>query len=138
MNPPLFFILGASALPAAADTLRLHLSILLRQNVLHLVTDADRPEGAGPAAWEAEQLRAAHATVLLLAPESLATIDVERAVRTSARVLPIIVRPCRWTDWPGIAGRVPLPRDGRPALSSDEAWAEIAGALLQLARKAAS
>jgi hypothetical protein len=119
------------------EQLETHLALLKRKGIIR--GWHDRRIGAG-AEWKDaidQQLEAARVILLLVSPDFLASdycydIEMKRALARrdagEARVLPIILRDCDWSDAP-FAKLQALPREARPVTSwpnRDEAWKNVA------------
>jgi hypothetical protein len=118
------------------DDLVEHLAVLRKTGVISDWNDRDIDAGAE---WEEainENLEKAQLILLLVSPSFLASrycwsIEMERALARhasgSARVIPIILRPCDWSEAP-ISKLQALPRDGKPISTSknrDAAYTEV-------------
>jgi tetratricopeptide (TPR) repeat protein len=124
--------------------LEAHLSLLKRQNVFDVWQD--RRIGAGRE-WEGEidsALERANVVLLLVSSDFLASDycydkemmrALQRHEQGSARVVPVIFRPCDWQSSP--FGKLQaLPRDGQPVIgypNVDTALTEVAVALRAIA-----
>ncbi len=128
------------------DQLESHLSLLKRQGFIEQWHD--RKIGAGND-WKGvidENLEKADIVLLLVSSDFLASdycfdIELNRAMdrheKGQARVVPIILRACDWTDSP-FGGLQALPKDGK-AISSwsniDEAFTDVAKGLRQVVKQ---
>jgi hypothetical protein len=129
------------------DQLETHLSLLRRQGVLSVWHDRRVEAGTE---WERQidQHLEAAAIVLLLVSADFITSEycydlemtraLERHEAGTARVIPVILRPCDWKTAP--FGKLQaLPRDGKPVTTwanRDEAFADVARGLREaLARR---
>lgn len=121
-----------------------HLSLLKRQKIIETWTDQEVEAGVAfdPAIREA--LETADIILLLVSADFLASdycydIEMKRAVQRheegSARVVPVILRPCDWHSAP--FGRLKaLPEDGQPVSTSadrDAALLQVATAIRKVA-----
>lgn len=119
------------------DKLKSHLTLLKRRGVI--TGWHDRQIGAGEEWRDAidEHLDSAGVILLLVSSDFLASdycydIELKRAMERheekTARVIPIILRPCDWTDAP--FGKLQaLPTNGKPVTTwgnPDEAYLNIA------------
>jgi predicted phosphodiesterase len=139
--PHRLLIVSAPADKVFSDTLAAHLGPLIRQGRISPMSmelvGTKRDESAG-----AEYLRllaeyeSVNILVFLLSVDILGSLDGAKdtlgallrvATARGAAVLPVVVRPCLWTDTP--FARYPvLPHGGRTiatAASPDEAWLEV-------------
>jgi hypothetical protein len=69
---------------------------------------------------------------------------LQRRREQSLRVVPIIVRPCKWQSEPALSGLQALPKDGKAVITfskdngdRDQAWTDIATAIEQRAKEKA-
>ncbi|MBD2460896.1 tetratricopeptide repeat protein [Oscillatoria sp. FACHB-1407] len=104
------------------DELVIHLANLKRQGKIRAWQDRDIEAGTE---WDAEikqQLEAAEIILLLITPQFMASdycynLEMQRAIQRhqegTARVIPIIVKPCDWENAPFSALQV-LPKDALP------------------------
>jgi len=121
------------------DELRTHLSSLHHQGLINSWYDRQILAGADWTQDIDHHLESASIILLLISADFLASdycygIEMKRALERhregSARVIPILLRPCDWEQAP-FAGLQYLPRDGRPVTtrtSRDDAFREIARA----------
>lgn len=138
------FIAYARKDSALLDEFRVHLRPLERADKLRIWYDGLIEPGAE---WEAsikQNLHAADIILLLVSADAIASDyfydkevadALERHRKGSARVVPMIVRPCAWTTTP-LAGLQALPKDGKPVTSwsdRDEAFTYAAEALWDMA-----
>lgn len=110
------------------DELVVHLANLKRQGKIRAWQDRDIEAGAE---WDAEiqqQLEAAEVILLLITPRFLASdycfdLEMQRAVQRhnegTARVIPIIVKPCDWQGTPFSKLQV-VPKDAKPITKWDD------------------
>jgi len=112
------------------DELVVHLSMLKRQGKIRAWQDRDIDAGAE---WDDEikqQLESAEVILLLITPRFLASdycydIEMQRAIQRhnegTARVIPIIMKPCDWNDdeMPFKKLKV-LPKDGKALTTWDD------------------
>ncbi|WP_437977740.1 TIR domain-containing protein [Sorangium sp. So ce295] len=120
-----------------AAELRLHLSPLRREGLIDL-WDSSRVEAGLEVAAELErQLSDTDVVIVLLSSSYLSSAydETERMLARSAdgalRVIPIIARPCDWSESP-LGSIQPLPRGGKPITKwsdRDEAWLDVARGL---------
>jgi tetratricopeptide (TPR) repeat protein len=118
------------------DELDIHLATLKRQGKIQAWHDRAIEAGAE---WDAEikhQLETADLILLLITPRFIASnycydLEMQRAVQRhdegSARVIPIIVKPCDWQDSPFSKLQV-LPKDAKPVTQwhdRDEAFLNV-------------
>jgi hypothetical protein len=122
------------------SALETHLSVLRRSRLI--AEWHDRMIGAG-GDWRGEidrNLASADIVLLLVSADFLAsdycwgeemTKALQRHERGEARVIPVILRPCRWRSTP-LAKLQAVPRDGKPVtdwLSRDAAFDDVAAAI---------
>lgn len=121
---------------ALRDQLEVHLSALKREGAIS--TWHDRRITAGDELGQRidEQLECADIILLLVSPDFLASdychnVEMERALARhaegSARVIPVILRPCDWQHSP-FASLLAAPTDGRPITrwpDQDEAFLDV-------------
>ncbi|MEM9007435.1 MAG: tetratricopeptide repeat protein [Cyanobacteria bacterium P01_F01_bin.86] len=110
------------------DDLVVHLASLKRQGKILAWQDRDIEAGAE---WDAEikpQLESAEIILLLITPRFLASdycydLEMQRAVQRheegTARVIPIIVKPCDWQGTPFSKLQV-VPKDAKPVTKWDD------------------
>ncbi|HEY9648376.1 MAG TPA: toll/interleukin-1 receptor domain-containing protein, partial [Chroococcidiopsis sp.] len=110
------------------DDLVIHLANLKRQGKIRAWQDRDIEAGAE---WDAEiqqQLESAEIILLLITPRFLASdycfdLEMQRAVQRhnegTARVIPIIVKPCDWQGTPFSKLQV-VPKDAKPITKWDD------------------
>jgi tetratricopeptide (TPR) repeat protein len=118
------------------NELVVHLATLKRQGKIRAWQDRDIEAGAE---WDAEikqQLESAEIILLLITPRFLASdycydLEMQRAVQRheegTARVIPIIVKPCDWQGTPFSKLQV-LPKDAKPITKwgdQDEAFLDV-------------
>ncbi|TVQ21892.1 MAG: TIR domain-containing protein, partial [Leptolyngbya sp. DLM2.Bin15] len=118
------------------DELVIHLATLKRQGKISAWQDRDIEAGAE---WDSEikqQLEAAELILLLITPRFLASnycydLEMQRAVERhnegTARVIPIIVKPCDWQGTPFSKLQV-VPKDAKPITTwdnQDEAFLNV-------------
>lgn len=114
-----------------------HLAILRRQGLIRGWHDRQIEAGSEWANQIDERLNAADIILLLVSADFLASdycysVEMERALQRheagEARVIPIILRPCDWTNAP-FSKLQALPRDTKPVTawpSRDEAFLNVA------------
>jgi len=134
------FIAYARKDKALLDEFRVHLRPLERGDKVRIWYDGLIEPGAE---WEADikkNLHAADIILLLVSADAIASDyfyekevadALDRHRKGSARVVPMIVRPCAWKTTP-LADLQALPRDGKPVTSwsdRDEAFTHAAEAL---------
>lgn len=122
----LVYIVGAQKEPAAAARMKQGLRPWARRNEdrVVVVTDADIEPGARTEEVQADRLSRAMLVVFLVGPGTIAELDVD-AICNGRRVVPVVVRACSWALDPALAGKIPLPRNGVPAGSDDNLWADV-------------
>jgi hypothetical protein len=118
------------------DELIVHLASLKRQGKIRAWQDRDIEAGAE---WDAEikqQLESAEIILLLITPRFLASdycfdLEMQRAVQRhgegTARVIPIIVKPCDWQGTPFSKLQM-VPKDAKPItrwVDQDEAFLDV-------------
>jgi tetratricopeptide (TPR) repeat protein len=125
---------------ALMQELEIHLSGLKRQGLVSTWHDRKIEAGTDWAQAIHAQLEQALVILLLVSPDFIASdycyqIEMQRAVRrheeNSARVIPIIIRPCDWSHTP-FARLQSLPRDGKPITTwenQDVAWHNVAAGI---------
>lgn len=138
------FIAYARKDSALLDEFRVHLRPLERADKLRIWYDGLIEPGAE---WEAsikKNLHAADIILLLVSADAIASDyfydkevadALDRHRKGSARVVPMIVRPCAWRTTP-LAELQALPKDGKPVTSwsdRDEAFTYAAEALWDMA-----
>jgi hypothetical protein len=131
------------------DSVRRQLVIFERQGRIVKWHDREIPPGVE---WEAQidqRLRSAHVILLFVSPafiESRYCYDVEvvaaleRHAAGSARVIPIILRPCAWEAAP-FAALQALPTDGKPLTQwpdRDQVCLDIARSIIAVADQLAA
>lgn len=136
-EPTHIFIAYSHKDKALKDQLRVHLHPLLLTGKISLWDDHDIEAGRE---WEAEirkNLSAADLILLLVSPDSLASdyfygkevaAALERHRKHSAKVVPVILRPCTWMLTP-LSGLEVLPLKGLPVTqwpTTDEAFMDVA------------
>ncbi len=127
------------------QSLKNHLSPLIRDGLIRAWNDKDLLPGEE---WDKsirQQLGTADVIVLLVSSDFLATeyiwqeigIAIERHELAEALVVPVIVRPCSWTDAP-FARFNALPEKGKPVTKwedQDEAWNVVVERIKVLSKK---
>jgi len=143
-RPQRLFVSYAHEDEAWCLRLRQHLRVLERRQVLEVWHDRRIEPGGDWAGEIAQALEAADIVVLLVSADFLASDycydrEVARALQRhaegTARVVPVVLRPCDWQRAPFGALQA-LPRDGQPVAQQgdgDAALAEVACALGRLA-----
>ncbi len=113
-----------------------HLAQLRREGHVEAWTDRRIPPGSEWGTAIDDALEAAEIVLLLVSSSFLASdycndVELERALARheagTARVIPVIVRPCDWTT-ASFAKLQALPRDGKPVSrweDCDEAWLDV-------------
>lgn len=143
-RPLLLFFSYSHADEKLRDELAKHLRILERQGIIE--TWHDRRIEAGEC-WESEilkHLQTADIILLLVSADFLASdycwdIEMKNALERhgtgTAKVIPVILRPCSWQDAP--FGKLQaLPKDGKPVVdwpSWDHAFLEVASGIMEAA-----
>jgi hypothetical protein len=119
------------------DELAAHLKLLERQAVIRGWHDRRIDAGGDWKQTIDEHLESAGIVLLLISANFLASdycydLEMKRALERretgSAVVIPVILRPCDWTQAP-FAKLQALPRDGKAVtswLNRDEAWTNVA------------
>ena len=137
IKPTTLFYAYAREDETLRNKLNSHLALLRQQGLIEEWYDREIPVGS---LWEEEidaHLKAARIILLLISPSFLASAycysiemqkAMERHVEGSARVLPIILRPCDWETAP--FGKLQaLPKEGKPVTTwsnRDQAFTDIA------------
>lgn len=119
------------------DELDMHLALLKRQNLINGWYDRDIAGGDELDEEILERLNKARIILLLVSPAFIAsdycfksemTLAMAKHEARTARVIPIILRPCDWHSAP--FGKLKaLPKDGKPVTAwsnRDEAFLDIA------------
>lgn len=118
------------------DDLVDHLSVLRRKGVISAWHDRNIDAGDEWAKAISENLEKADIILLLVSTSFLASdycwsIEMERAMARyesgEARVVPVILKPCDWSDTP-FKKLLALPKDGKPITtwsSTDEAYVDV-------------
>ena len=118
------------------DELELHLAMLKREGVIEAWHDWKIPAGDEFDRSIADKLEKADVILLLVSPDFLASRDrydkeMERAMQRhqegSARVIPVILRPCDWKNAP-FGNLLAAPTDGKPVTrwpDRDEAFLDL-------------
>lgn len=118
------------------DQLEVHLSMLKREGLIEAWHDRKIPAGSEVDTSIDEKLEAADVILLLVSPDFLASSycydkelqrGMERHEEGSARVIPVILRPCDWRSAP-FGKLLAAPRDGKPVTKwpdRDEAFVEV-------------
>lgn len=113
-----------------------HLSVLRRKGVISAWHDRDIDAGDEWAKAISDNLEKANIILLLVSTSFLASnycwsIEMDRAMARhasgDARVIPIILKPCDWSDAP-FAKLQALPKDAKPIASwssADEAYLDV-------------
>ena len=122
------------------DELATHLALLKRSGKIHTWYDREILPGGEWAAAIHDNLEAADIILLLVSPAFIASdfcwdVELKRAMERheagTARVIPIILRPCDWQSAP--FGKLQgLPRNGRPVTewsNRDQAYLDVARGL---------
>ncbi|GHO50830.1 FxSxx-COOH system tetratricopeptide repeat protein [Ktedonospora formicarum] len=116
--------------------LKNHLSVLERQGLIsvwhhHLILPGTNSEKAID-----EHINTASIIILLISADFIASdycysVEMKQALKrhgtNTARVIPVVVRPCNWQELP-IGGLQPLPANARPInqwKSTDDAWQQV-------------
>jgi hypothetical protein len=143
-KPPCVFYSYAHRDEELRDELARHLKLLERQGAISSWHDREIAAGAELDTEISQHLLDAEIILLLVSSDFLASdyiwskelkVALDRHSKGSARVVPIILRPCDWHSAPFHHLKA-LPRDGKPVSkwrSKDEAFTEIAKSLRQLA-----
>jgi len=139
------FISYSKADDGHLQNLKNHLSPLVRDGMIRAWDDKDLLPGEE---WDKsirQQLSTADVIILLVSSDFLATeyiwqeigIAIERHELAEALVVPVIVRPCAWTDAP-FARFNALPEKGKPITKwddADEAWQAVVERIKLLSKK---
>lgn len=133
---------------ALRDQLEVHLAMLKRQGIISTWHDRRLVAGEDVDKAISDELERADIVLLLVSPDFLAseycygvemTRAIERHKEGSARVIPVILRPCEWRETP-FGGLLATPTDGKPLTKyadRDEAFLEVAKAIRAAAGKKA-
>ncbi len=147
-GPPLLFYSYAREDEDLRRQLALHIKLLERQKILRTWYDGNIEVGGESDAEIQRRLREADIILLLASPEYLGSdelwsreveIALDRHDKRQARVIPIVLRSVVWDNTP-FSHLQRLPRDRRPIADRskpgrDQAFAEIAGAIREIAAK---
>ena len=118
------------------DQLEVHLSMLKREGLIEAWHDRKIPAGDEIDSTIDEKLEIADVILLLISADFLASpycfdIEVQRAMQRhqegSARVIPVILRPCDWHNAP-FGTLLAAPKDGKPVTrwtDRDEAFVDV-------------
>ena len=118
------------------DSLNTHLTLLRRQRLIVSWTDRSIAPGQEWSKEIASNLEEADIILLLVSADFLASdfcwsvelkCAMDRHSQGTARVIPVILRPCDWKSAPFSILQA-LPTDGRPVTTwnnSDEAWLDV-------------
>ncbi len=132
-NPVNIFIAYSRSDAAFLDELRRHLMPLTRASRIKVWYDGEIEAGRN---WEAEikkSLAGAEIIVLMVSSDSIGSdyfygnevaAALERHENGTARVVPLIIRACQWTETP-LKNLQALPKDGRPVANwqpRDDGW----------------
>ncbi|HEV2270587.1 MAG TPA: toll/interleukin-1 receptor domain-containing protein [Steroidobacteraceae bacterium] len=130
------------------DQLEIHLAMLKRQGVISVWHDRRLVAGDRLDSSIRTELDRADIILLLVSPDFLAseycygvemTRALERQAQRSARVIPVILRPCEWHQAP-FGGLLATPTDGKPVSKfsdPDDAFLQITKAIRVAAGPAA-
>lgn len=144
-SPPTVFVSYAHEDRAFVDKLAPHLRVLVRDGRISLWHDAEILPGDR---WDDEierHLRAAAIIVLIVSADFINSeyiwdkelaLAIARAERGTARVIPVIVRPCLW-EITTISSLEALPTDGRAVTmwaNEDEAFTDVARGIARVAQ----
>jgi hypothetical protein len=147
LDRPQIFVSYSSRDEGARRALAEHLAAVEGEGVLRISSNETMAPGV---LWRQELSRGlaeCDAAVLLLSADFLESPhlmneELPALLRlreeTGLPVLPVVVRPCRWYEHPGLRDTQVLPRDGRPLLEqADPAarWAEVAAAVVAAVRE---
>ncbi len=142
-EPVNIFIAYSRADAAFLDELRRHLMPLSRAGRINVWFDGEIEAGKN---WEAEikqNLGRAEIIVLMVSADSIGSdyfygkevaTALDRHESGTARVVPLIIRACQWTETP-LRHLQALPKDGRPVANwqpRDDGWFDAAGAIGQI------
>jgi predicted helicase len=142
---PLFYSFAHEddALRKLLDT---HLTLLKRQGVISKWDEQDITAGNPRAETIKKQLAAARIILVLISPDFMASdycygVEMQEALHRhamgTARVIPILLRPCDWEDAPFNMLQV-LPRNAKPVVlwdNTDMAFTEIAKEIRKVANE---
>lgn len=134
------------------DRVALHLGVLARDGRLEVWQDRQIQAGTPWRAQIAQALQACDTALLLVSAHFLTSAFIldqevppllDRCQHEGTRVVPLILRPCAWTQIPWLASLQARPRDGRPlsALSdndAEQALADLAVEILATPKRAAT
>jgi len=133
---PKLFISYSKSDKSYLSELKTQLASLKRQNLLETWDDTDLIPGEE---WDAairKHFQASDIIILLVSADFMATdyiwdveikAAIERHERGEATVIPIIIRPCVWSDTP-FARLTALPEKAKPVSTwenKDEAWTQV-------------
>ena len=136
------FVAYAHRDEALRNELEVHLAVLKSEGLINLWHDRRIEAGTE---WEGEideHLESAPVILLLVSPDFLASKycygreaarALERHKAGTARVIPVVLRPCQWERTP-ISGLQALPTDARPVTrweDVDEAWLNVANGIAE-------
>jgi hypothetical protein len=122
------------------DQLETHLAMLKRQGVISAWHDRRLIVGTEIDAGISQELERADIILLLVSPDFLASdfcygVEMSRALKRhaegTARVIPVILRPCEWAHAP-FGELLAAPKDGKPVTrwtDPDEAFLDITRAI---------
>jgi hypothetical protein len=128
------------------DELQSHLSLLQRQGLIDVWHDSEITAGAEWSQVIDQQLESADIILLLVSASFLASdfcwsVELKRAMErheaNEALVIPVILRPCLWTEAP-FAKFQSVPRNGKPISqfhNTDEAWVDVAAGIRKAVQK---
>lgn len=134
------------------DRVALHLGVLARDGRLEVWQDRRIQAGTHWRAQIEQALQACDTALLLVSAHFLTSAFIldqevppllDRCQREGTRVVPLILRPCAWTQIAWLASLQARPRDGRPlsAMSdndAEQALADLAVEILATPKRAAA
>lgn len=136
-KPPLVYVVGAArdrVTREAAETLARHLKPLAKSGAIRFATDDGCLAGQNVAQWRDQHWRDTALFVPLLSAETLSDNDVEAAVMSGRKCMPVVVQACAWNLVAPFKGRTCLPRSGRPA-TTDADWTEVSKEIMGLVER---
>lgn len=128
----------------AKDALREHAAILLREEFISIWQDREILPGDHIDELIDNRIEGAALILPLISPSFIASEycmgremkrALERSQEGTARVVPIIVRPCEWMEIGELSKLNALPKDARPISTwsnADEAWTDVVSGLRRL------
>lgn len=144
-NPVKIFIAYAAADSSYLDNFKKHFSPQERSAKVSIWYDGEVTGGEDLEAARKGALESAQIVLLLLSSDALASDDfydeaiqaaLQRHHAKTTRVVPIIMRPCNWTQHSGLSKLKPLPADGSAismAANVDDAYTKVSNEVLKIA-----